>query len=87
MQFGQTVFAAYMDEGEPTIEEWMVRGMSFHDGKWYAIGNDLEEFEVGRWGCLLTRGEAERLLENHLLSHNALDGVARSPVTSNGADH
>ncbi len=63
LQIGQTVFAAYVDEGEPVIEEWVVRGMSFHDGKWYAIGNDPEEFEVGRWGCLLTRAEAERLLE------------------------
>ena len=63
LQIGQTVFAAYMDEDEPVIEEWVVRGIGIRDGVWYAAGSDPDEFEFGRWGCLPTREEAEQLLQ------------------------
>ena len=63
LQIGQTVYAAYMDDGEPVIEEWTVRGIGIHEGVWYASGADQEEFLVGEWGCLLTREDAEKYLQ------------------------
>ena len=64
---GQTVYAAIRMEdpsdGDEGIDEWQVHGVMYKEGKWYAIDKNGDESVVGAWDCLLTREEAQKLLD------------------------
>ena len=64
---GQTVYAAIRmaepDEVDDGIDEWQVHGVAYRAGKWYAIDKNGDLYAVGEWGCLLTREEAQKLLD------------------------
>ena len=64
---GQTVYAAIRmaepDEVDDGIDEWQVHGVAYRAGKWYAIDRNGDLYAVGEWECLLTREEAQKLLD------------------------
>ena len=64
---GQTVYAAIRmaepDEAGDEIDEWQVHGVAYRAGKWYAIDRNDDLYAVGEWECLLTREEAQKLLD------------------------
>lgn len=64
---GQTVYAAIRmedpSEGDDGIDEWQVHGVMYREGQWYAIDRNGDESVVGAWDCLLTREEAEKMIE------------------------
>lgn len=64
---GQTVYAAIRmvdpGDGDDGIDEWQVHGVMYKEGKWYAIDKNGDESVVGAWDCLLTREEAQKLLD------------------------
>ncbi len=58
------VFEALFEEKSPAfIEEWTVKGLNYCGGKWFAVADDNEPFEIGDDFCLLTRKEAEKRLK------------------------
>ena len=67
VKIGQTVYAAIRmadpNDGDEGIDEWMVHGVMYQEGKWYAIDRNGDESVVGEWDCLLTREEALKMLE------------------------
>lgn len=63
---GQIVYSALSplwDMEDPFIEAWVVKAISYENGKWYAGNKDDEFFEVAGKYCKLTREEAEKCLK------------------------
>ena len=58
-----TVYAVVeLDDGSE-VNEYTVSGVAYSNGAWYACANDIEFNKVGDHLCLLTREEAEAVLE------------------------
>ena len=63
VKLGDTVYAVVdLDDG-PEVNEYTVSGVAYSNGAWYACANNIEFNKVGDYLCLLTREEAEAVLE------------------------
>lgn len=63
VKLGDTVYAVVELDDGPEVAEYIVAGVEYKRGKWYAVEKGfVEGFEVGGQLCLLTREEAEAYL-------------------------
>lgn len=62
---GDTVYFAYIKtlDGDKIIRPWLVRGLMYKNGDWYAIENDGEQYKIGSEYAFLTEKESEIYLD------------------------
>ena len=63
VKLGDTVYAVVELDDGLEVDEYVVEGVEYKRGKWYAVEKGfVDGFEVGGQLCLLTREEAEELV-------------------------
>lgn len=64
VKLGDTVYAAVDLDDAPAVYEYVVAGFEYLDGEWYVQQEGYKDcFKVGGDLCLLTREEAEAVVE------------------------
>ena len=64
VKLGDTVYAAVDLDDEPAVDEYVVAGFEYSDGEWYVQQEGYRDFfKIGSALCLLTREEAEAIVQ------------------------
>jgi hypothetical protein len=64
VKLGDTVYAAVDLDDAPAVDEYVVAGFEYLDGEWYVQQEGYKDcFKVGSDLCLLTREEAEVIVQ------------------------
>lgn len=64
VKLGDTVYAAVDLDDAPAVDEYVVAGFEYLDGEWYVQQEGYKDcFKVGSDLCLLTREEAEAIIQ------------------------
>lgn len=64
VKLGDTVYAAVDLDDAPAVDEYVVAGFEYLDGEWYVQQEGYKDcFKVGGDLCLLTREEAEAIVQ------------------------
>lgn len=64
VKLGDTVYAAVDLDDAPAVDEYVVAGFEYLDGEWYIQQEGYKDcFKVGSDLCLLTREEAEAIVQ------------------------